>query len=192
MAQTYKIQIVSLISIVILMFSSCIREGGYQDDISITSSLEKVSKNGKLFLADSNNAYTFRGGDLQTEIEQRSGKYSVMTFPKNAFSLSVEIPKIKRDSYIEASVWRKGTAGQLVAVITGSNDYFAAKEPTETDSNGWEKLSLKFYVIPTKEYQKIKFYIWNPGKDTVFFDDISIQIVNERKFPVFNEENISY
>ena len=170
------------------MFSSCINKDGYQNDILISSSLEELSKKGKLFLADCNNAYTFRGGDLQTGIEQRSGKYSVITTPKNAFSLSVEVPKIKRDSYIEAFVWRKGIAGQLVAVITGSNNYFAAKEPTETDSAGWEKLSLKFYVIPTKEYQTIKFYVWNPGKDTVFFDDISIQIVNERKFPVFNEE----
>ena len=188
MAQTFKIQILVLISIMISIFSSCITESRYQDDISITSSLENLSKNGKLFIADSNNAYTFRGGDLQTNIQQRSGKFSVMTTPKNAFSLSIEIPRIKRDSYVEASVWRKGNIGQFVAVITESNDYFAAKEPVETDSTGWEKLSLKFYVIPTKEYQTIKFYVWNPGKDTVFFDDISIQIINKKEFPVFNEE----
>ena len=188
MTRIIKISATSAIIAVIILISSCAKKFKHQSEYNITSSLETLSKNKKYFIADTNDNYLFSGGSLQTSIQKRSGNFSVITTPKNAFALSIELPGIKRDSYFEMSIWRKGAEGQLVAVITGTNYYFAAKNPVKIDENGWGKLSLNFYVPPTKEFQKLKVYVWNPGKDSVFFDDISIQIIEKKAFPIFNED----
>ncbi len=185
---TIKVSISVLAIAIIMLFSSCVQEHKYQNKYNITSSLENLSKDKKNFLSDTDSSYSFKGGEYQSNIQHRSGNYSVVSTPKNAYTLSLELPGIKMDSYVEASVWRKGGSGNLVAITSGSKGYISTKDTVEVDRNGWIKLLLKFYVPPVEEFQKLKFYVWNSKSDTTFFDDISIQITDKYKFPEFKEE----
>ena len=188
MQRTIKIPSLIMILAITLLTSSCLHNYDSRSSYNITSSLEKRSKDKKHFLTETDSTITIVGGQSQTDIQKRSGKYSVLTTPKNAYTLSIELPRVKRDSYVEVSVWKKDEPGHLVAVTSGSKGYLSTKDTTEIDTNGWVKLSLKFYLPPGEEYQLLKFYVWNSGKDTVYFDDLSIQINEKYDFPEFNEE----
>lgn len=177
-----------MILAIFVLISSCWHSYENQSSYNITSSLETLSKDKKHFIAETDSTITIKGGNSRTEIQKRSGNYSVLTTPKNAYTLSFELPRVKRDSYIEASVWKKGETGHLIAITSGSKGYVSTKDTSEIDNSGWVKLSLRFYLPPGEEYQLLKFYVWNSGKDTVYFDDLSVQITEKYDFPEFKEE----
>lgn len=176
---------VYLLFVLTILFSSCIRKEIPQN-FSIYSDMEVLSKNSKFFLANNDSSYKFKGGAHQTTLKSRSGSHSVYSTPKNAFTLSISFPNIYRDSYVDVSIWKKGREAHLVCILEGTKQYFTTDKTVETDDNGWEKLNLKFHVPPVDDYYKLKFYLWNSGQDTVFYDDISLNISKYQKFPEFN------
>ncbi len=176
---------VYLIFVLTFLFSSCIREEIPQD-FSIYSDMEILSKNSKFLLANNDSSYKFKGGAQQTALRSRSGNHSVYSSPKNAFTLSINFPHIYRDSYVDVSIWKKGKEAHLVCILEGTKQYFTTDKTVETDDEGWEKLNLKFHVPPVHDYYKLKFYLWNSGQDTVFYDDISLNISKYQKFPEFD------
>jgi len=174
----------SLVLTAIFMLSSCVRNK-ITPDLSIYSDLEVLSNDGKGFLANNDSTFEFNSGKQQTTLHSRSGKYSAYSTPKSAFVLSINFPHVYRDSYIDVSVWKKGTKAHLVCVLTGTTQYYTTDKTVETDENGWEKLNLRFHVPPINEYYELKFYLWNSGKDTVYYDDITLSIQKHKSFPEF-------
>jgi len=54
---------------------------------------------------------------------------------------------------------------------------FNVKKLPEGRANEWAQESIGFKLpIITSEMAKIKFYIWNIGKENVMVDDLSIQL----------------
>ena len=186
----FKLNILIFSSFISLIWlaSSCLQNSVISDDFKLVSSLEMRSEDGKFFLDTNGNNILISGGLQQSKLEKRSGEYSLLTTPKSKYSLSVEFKGIKKDSYVIASIWRKGTQGHLVAVITGYKGYISTKESVITDSLGWEKLELEFHMPPINNYLDLKLYVWNSGKDTIFFDDYEINISNKKQMPEFNED----
>ncbi len=174
----------SLVLTASFMLSSCVRNK-ITPDLSIYSNLEVLSNDGKSFLASNDSTFEFNSGKQQTALHSRSGKHSAYSTPQSAFVLSINFPHVYRDSYIDVSVWKKGIKAHLVCVLTGTTQYYTTDKTVETDENGWEKLNLRFHVPPINEYYELKFYLWNSGKDTVYYDDISLSIQKHKSFPEF-------
>ncbi len=179
----FNITLIVLISLAIT-FSSCVRKE-LNPNFSIHSNLEELSKNGKDFIANNDSNYVFSSASQRTTLHSRSGNYSVFSTPKKAFVLAINFTNIYRDSYIDATVWKKGKNAHLVCVLEGTKQYFTTDKTITTDADGWEKLNLKFYVPPVNDYYKLKFYVWNSGSDTVYCDDISLNIQKTKTFPAY-------
>ncbi|MFA5417116.1 MAG: hypothetical protein WC341_01530, partial [Bacteroidales bacterium] len=174
-----------LLLITVAFFSSCVRTA-LPPFFTINSDLEILSKNKANFLTNSDSSYQFRGGAQQTSLRYRSGTHSAFSTPKNAFMLSTEIADVYRDSYVEIEVWKQGENAHLVCFLPETKDYFSTSEVVETDTGGWQKFRLTFYLPPVKEFYKLKCYVWNSGKDTVFYDDISLKIIKNKPFPEYS------
>lgn len=188
MKDNSKIVIVVAIFISIWALSSCVQNPIVIDDYDLYSSFEERSEDNKFFKDSINNTFLIVGGNNQNNLFSKSGNYSVLTTPKSKYSLSTEFVGVKKDSYVTASVWRKGNNGHLVATITGYQGYISTKDPIEVNSNGWEKLFLEFHIPPISDYPTLKFYVWNSGSDSVYFDDYQIIIKDHETLPVYNEE----
>jgi len=184
-----KLKISTLISLLGLIWltTSCVQRATIISDYNVSSSLETRSVDNKLFIDTINNRFTINGGQQQSDIEKRTGEFSVITTPRSKYSLSVKFDAVQQDSYVKASVWRKGSAGHLVAIITGYPGYISTKEPVESDNNGWEKLQIEFHIPPINKFSELKFYVWNSGTDTIYFDDYSIVISEHKALPEFDE-----
>ena len=174
----------SLVLTASFILSSCVRKE-ITPDFSIFSDLEVLSSDGKSFIAKNDSIIKFNSGSQQTKLHSRSGNYSAYSTPKSAFVLSINFPHVYRDSYVDVSVWKKGIKAHLVCILTGTTQYFTTDKTVENDENGWGKLNLRFHVPPVNEYYELKFYLWNSGKDTVYYDDITISIQKHKPFPEF-------
>lgn len=183
----YFLPILSLgfITFTFFFFNSCVRKVT-PPVILLQSDLEILTQNGKNFIVNNDSNYKFKGGLQQTKLRSRSGQNSVYSTPQNAFTLAIDFTNVYRDSYVDVSVWKQGADAHLVCVLMGTKKYFSTKKIVETDDNGWEKLNLHFYIPPLDEYNQLKFYLWNSGQDSVFYDDISLSIQRNKPFPEFS------
>ncbi len=176
-------QLTVLLSIIFVL-NSCVREAA-PHYIFIESSFEYCSKNGNMFIAGDEAQYQFKGGKYKNSLRSRTGDYSVYSTPDNPFVLAIEFPNVYRDSYVDVTIWKQGRDANLVGVMEGTKKYYSVDKPVETDTLGWEKLNLTFCIPPLYEYNNLKIYVWNSGQDSVFYDDISIEIIRNKSFPDF-------
>jgi len=68
-----------------------------------------------------------------------------------------------------------GEAGQLIAA--GDNqEKFYLNEYTikETDNANWEMLQMEFHIPKEMNNHTLSIYLWNPGSEPVYFDDLKI------------------
>lgn len=187
MREKSKIFILFSFTIALLTCYSCVRNINTSGIWIISSNLESKTEDGKFFLADTDSSTIFKGGNMQTRTQSRSGNHSVLVTKEHPFALATEIPNVKQDSYVKVSIWRKGNSGNLVAYNNSTKDYLASKTGIEKDNNGWEKLQIKFFVPPVMPYQDLKFYVWNPGNDSIYFDDFTIFVSPNKEYPIYNE-----
>ncbi len=173
-----------------IITSSCMRKSDFPIDHKVICDVEKLSEKNDNLIGQNNPNALFNGGNLRTDKEAYSGKYSVLTIPKTkAFALAFEIKRIEPDAYLEVSVWRKSKDGMGNLVLAANNVddlYMATKEPTEIAPNGWEKLEMEIYTPPNYRGGKLKIYVWNNGSDSVYFDDLIIHRKRRKSYPNLN------
>ena len=153
-----------------------------------------LNKKGDKFIADNDSAAFFDGGKKQTSKEFHSGNHAVYVTPKKAFAFAFKIKNARPDWYFKVSVWRKSKDGNGVLVAASETPklfYQTTKTVVEADENGWEKLEMEVFLPPTFRSDDIKFYVWNNGSDTVYFDDIAIQRLSHKVYPQYKEEPMS-
>ncbi|NOY49390.1 MAG: hypothetical protein GXO88_02305 [Chlorobi bacterium] len=175
-----------------VLFFSCVRESGFKTGKKVICTSEKLSKNNKQFVAENDSAFFFDGGRKQTDICAHNGRYSVYTTPgKKAFAFGVKISGLEPESYLRISVWRKSKDGKgaLVASAKKPKDYYSAVSyAVEKGENGWERLELEVFIPPLDNFREVfSFYVWNNSKDTVYFDDFSIERLKSKTYPVYKE-----
>jgi len=149
---------------------------------------ERSTKGGK-FIAANDSSEFLDGGLLRSDKDSYSGKYSVLTIPKKkAFAFGYSIKHSGPDNYFKVSVWRKSKDGKGVLVAASLIKdfyYLATSTPIHSKENGWEKLELEIYTPPNFGNQGIKFYVWNNGTDTVYFDDFVIERIGGKLYPEY-------
>ena len=177
-----------------LSIFGCKRSDVIERDKTIVCGAEKKTKKGDRLIAENDTSFTFSGGYAQSNKEAHYGKYSVQTTHKNAFALGFTV-KPGPDHYFKVSVWRKSKnkdKGVLVASAENAKEfYLATGKPVTTEKNGWQKLEMEFFTPPTFDEKKIKIYVWNNGKDTIYFDDLMVEIHQKKTYPVYKEEPLA-
>ncbi|PLX10758.1 MAG: hypothetical protein C0598_09760 [Marinilabiliales bacterium] len=181
--------IIFLLLFSVLFIVSCNRT--YQHDtIDFECSLEKIADD-KNFYADNDSSILIKGVAQKNSEVVRSGKYSVKTNSKSKFSCSVELKNISADSYIYASIWRKDGGPKEFLIISSNGNtklYKSTSTPVKTDSLGWEKLELQFYLPANFNDKHLKINVWNSSGKIVYFDDLEVLILKQKTYPIYKEE----
>jgi hypothetical protein len=59
-------------------------------------------------------------------------------------------------------------------VATAGNEFYMVSNEEATDSLGWRKISLSFWLPKKLNSENFKIYLWNSGQEPVYFDDLQI------------------
>ncbi len=115
-----------------------------------------------------------------------TGNQSVEVNPEHRFGLAITIGDARPGERFTAEVWRrKQDAGN--AFLVAECDwglYLKQTLPVDgADDRGWELLRIGFTVPAWLDTGRIKFYVWNPNEDPVFFDDLVVQRVRPDSLP---------
>jgi len=185
-----KILFVLILSVILI---SCTSLSNYDsaNGMLVKVDAERLTGDSRYYLGE--NDVKVSGGKQQSDLTSVSGKYSTLTLPQTPYSFSFEVSHAQADAYYVVDVWRKAKHGKGVIVMADKTQkfYLASHEVVEKGKNGWEKLELQASVPPNLQGQKIVFYVWNNGKDSVFFDDFRIQKYDQRTYPDYPQENLT-
>ena len=183
--------LISLIFFLMLGILSCTRNDEFPINKKVICDAEKITEKGK-FIAANDSTEFFDGGYFRSSIDAFSGKHSALTIPqKKAFAFGYSIKHSGPDNYFKVSVWRKSKDGKGVLVAASAKKdfyYLATGVPVEKHKDGWEKLELEVYTPPNFGYQGLKFYVWNNGTDTVYFDDMYIERKAHKTYPDYTSK----
>ena len=129
---------------------------------------------------------TFSRGDLQSDEESRSGRFSCKLSKGNETGMSCKLNDLIPGDYIEVSIWRfsKGGEGSLV-LSDGSNYYKRIFVPITKESSGWQKLSYNLMVM--EPFDELTIYGYNADTIPVFYDDLLIKRFPSR--PVYYDDS---
>jgi hypothetical protein len=120
---------------------------------------------------------TLGNGSTQSQEYSYSGSYSSKLDSENLFGMTFISNNLKYGESVVVNVWRKGSknSGIVASGPAETEFYLSSYEKVLTDSiNGWEKLSLRFFISSKIEDQEIKIYLYNPSQETTYFDDLEI------------------
>ncbi|MDD5693728.1 MAG: hypothetical protein PHD61_00280 [Bacteroidales bacterium] len=128
-----------------------------------------------------NQAHTFGGGWLQSNEQSRSGSFSLKLDTKNRYGLEVALTGLKASDRFRISVWRLGDyyESHLVAASTKPGVFYkSVNDNILSDDKGWKQLVMYVTVPDGLGDDPLKVYLWNSGKQTVYFDDLEIVKLN--------------
>ena len=122
-------------------------------------------------------SHSFDNASTKSDEFHYSGQHSVKLTPEDPFGMTVKLDHVVYgESYIASVMRRKGgEAGQLIAA--GDNrEKFYLNEYTinETDDADWEMLQMEFHIPKAMNDRTLSIYLWNPGSEPVYFDDLKI------------------
>lgn len=118
-------------------------------------------------------------GSCQSTTEHRSGTASALLDQASPFCFTYWFKHLHKGDVIEAEAWQKGKGGLLVlsARQPGCKDfYFAAALRGHRDKNGWLRIRNICELTLDCDSAEVAFYAWNPGKDSVYLDDVKLTV----------------
>lgn len=107
---------------------------------------------------------------------------------KSPYGLSKSIYDFQNEEYFHITVWRLGNNedGKIVADGIGdSRFYYKQSRPSIIDTNGWQLLTLEIHIPPHHHIRELKIYVWNSGKNVIYFKDLNIERFPQKKYPEF-------
>lgn len=168
--------------------SSCMRNPELDYDESVFCDLELITGDGKFFIANTHPEKFISGTEKLTGKEAYSGNNAIMLKKGREYGLSCNIRNTNSDEYYEVSVWRKGPENKGSLVVSDDHAliyYNSVNIPDSIGRDGWERLRLAFYVPPNFNNVTLKFYVWNPAEEAVYFDDLKISRKHHEQYPEY-------
>jgi len=137
---------------------------------------ELVSDERKYFISTTDSTF-FQYGASQSDEFAHSGKFSARIDANMPYGMTIKFKNLINCESFVISVWRKTTGESKGALIASGSPYPYYNNDyriLETDSAGWEKLFMEIFVPSELDGQELVVYVYNPGKDPVYFDDLEI------------------
>jgi len=131
----------------------------------------------KQFFINKSDSILFQNGTTQSDLFAHSGKYSSKVDASSPYGMTIKLKDLKAGESFAIYVWRKTngrTNGGLIASSSPSSYYNSEYKILKTDSNGWEKIFMKFFIPAGLTNQELVIYVYNPDADPVYFDDLEI------------------
>jgi hypothetical protein len=144
----------------------------------LVSDYEIVTPDGNSFFS-TNMRYLIGKASLKSDEMSRSGHNSIKLTPEHQYGSDFLLRARAQEVY-RLSVWRypAQSEGRLVFSATREADFYRAfRNVVEIDEQGWGKVETEI-TIPSQVHGYFKIYLWNPGSEPVFFDDLMIERVS--------------
>jgi hypothetical protein len=120
----------------------------------------------------------FENGTTRSDEFAHSGNYSSRLDANSPYGMTIKLKALKNGESLAITVWRKPTDNAVGGLISSSNIpnpfYFSEYKIIAKEKNGWEKISMEFFVSNELSNQDLTIYAYNPDAKPVFFDDLEI------------------
>jgi hypothetical protein len=127
----------------------------------------------------------------ETGILPEENQYNIVKLhKKNPFGFTNSIYNFKEEDYFHISVWRLGDNDEGILVADGMHDnrfYYTQNKPCLIDANGWQLITLDIHIPPHYNFSELRIYVWNKGKDIIYFRDLKIEKLPQRIYPEFDQ-----
>ena len=151
---------------------------GQTIDKTYSCNAEFLSVDQHSFISDSESAFLFQNGETRSNEFARSGKYSSKLSESSPYGMTVKLNNLKFGESLAISVWRKAgdqSKGGIVVSSNSKNPYYNSEyKIPKTDSDGWEKLTMKIFISDELANQELTVYVHNPNPKPEYFDDFEI------------------
>ncbi len=174
---------------------SCVKTNDFSPGKKLVCNAEQTNQKGDKFVAVDDSTALFNDASRRTNLQSRSGSFSVLTIPKKkAFAFGYQIKHTGPDWYFKVSVWRKSKDGKGALVAAAKNTdllYLAVTTPVERTADGWERLEMDVFTPPSFVNERLSFYVWNNDTDTVYYDDFTIERFHKPPYPDYKDYPLS-
>ncbi len=145
--------------------------------VHLSCDAEHLTEDGKYFISTKDSSkYEF--GKNQSDRESRSGEFSVALNSEHQYGMTISMDSLMAGDQLVVSVWRKpggDNSGSIVISREEPGGYYSGSYAViEENNDGWEKIEKTLFLPASLQNTKIKIYLYYPGSDTVYFDDLSI------------------
>jgi hypothetical protein len=119
----------------------------------------------------------FQNGETRSDEFAHNGKYSCKLNKDFPFGMTIKLQDLKNGESFSLSVWRKApgkSKGGLVASSSPNPFYYTEYKLLINQLDGWEKINMEFFIPVELNNQELVIYVFNPGSEPVYFDDLEI------------------
>ncbi|MBI9037306.1 MAG: CotH kinase family protein [Bacteroidales bacterium] len=151
----------------------------------INCDAENLSEDDKNFIDKNHQGVLFSNDNFQSNDQAHLGKHSIKVCKRNPYGTHYVINNVQPGEFFDVNVWRLGgnKSGHLVIATKGSNNYYNSQNiSVQKEENGWERLNVKIIIPSHIKDDSIIVYLWNSGKDPIYFDDLSIKYLSNKKY----------
>ncbi len=134
------------------------------------------------------------GGYAQYDEIAFQGNYCIRLNKDFPFALNYTFENVKCGEYFRIDIWRwpQNAPGTIVASATNPEDFYTTgKKVVNKAGNGWEMIELEFFVDKELPDGKLKFYLWNPKQEPVYFDNLFVErlssVLKDRTIEVYDD-----
>jgi uncharacterized protein YjbI with pentapeptide repeats len=175
-----KLKFFFFIFFLILAFS-CKRKANQNKNTIFFCTTDKF--NNKKLIGEYSDKNIFDSYNQKSDSVAFSGNFSLKLTPQKPYAYTIS-HKLRTGTY-DLSFWKFGKTDKIFAVVQYDTLlYYTSNRISQKDSSGWEKISLIFSINKNFNNKKIKFYIWNHSKSTVYVDNFKLQRYNIKNFGI--------
>lgn len=141
---------------------------------SVIVDMETLSDDGEYFKSGEN---LFKRGGILSAEKSRSGSQSLLLDSQHAFGMEHLLEVAPGERY-RISIWRwaPNNDGCLVVASSPENLFYQQScDFSETEKKEWRQLRLEILIPSNFGDNQLKLYVWNSGRNRVFFDDLMIE-----------------
>lgn len=118
----------------------------------------------------------FADGNTQSDQFALNGHFSCKLDATHPYGMTIKLNGLKKGESIRINAWRKlGGKVESYIIVSGENYYNGNFTIVNKDSLGWEKLETELFISSDLEGKELGIYLYNHGKDSVYFDDFSLR-----------------
>ncbi len=146
---------------------------------------EHITETGKMIYSSDAEILIEGASKLSDEIA-RSGKFAVSLHRNEQFGSDFQLQVNSGDIY-KLAIWKypaNGNGGIAFTAMVESEFYNYTQITSLVDDRGWGKVELEV-LVPDTLAGRMKVYLWNPGSEKVYFDDLTIEKV--KSGPIKND-----
>ena len=137
---------------------------------------EILTNDGNSFKTN-NESIVLNNGITQSSDKSHSNKYSVKLNESAQYGMTFRINNAKKGDNFNITVWRypEDNNGFIVASGINSKEFYTSGGfILKTENSGWQQIELKFTLETDLKDNILDIYLWNQGKNNIYFDDLKL------------------